>query len=578
MAKYKPGQQSIKAADINQAVRGARLALQQRGEKSGAGRSSRQSERAFNLTGVDLAPFDCCHFSGPPTGLSDYDFQYRRVLPLSLFNDLENVVYDDPVAVVTQSIASGKTGHVVVSGLTAARINTTADNRHYKYARGAPGETYLTPVNRGPARILWRPSTGTGLQLAWVILNQQAVESVFYKFVLNEAMRAAPDSYASADITGIYSGTPNSEVTLYDPMQILSTQAHHTSLQGVCIRHREVYYVISGQHSLAALNDVHLGVLGGGADGHLLTFDSGTLTWVNQSRADANIAAADHTHSGYATSSHTHDLSDISDSGVLAALDTVGTGQITNNAVSLGKLATIASGSLMGRTTAGFGTVETLTATQVRALLNVASGATADQTDAEIETAYNNQVAVVGQAEAEAGTATTVRRWTAQRVKQAIEALASSGSHTHVLADITDAGDLAALDTLAASLLTGLIADARVAQSNVTQHQAALAITESQISDLGSYAASSHTHTLSDISDAGALAAEDDITQSQISDLPALASTLEAEAGTETGERRWSPERIAEAVAALGGGGGNVDGGAAASVYLSAQSFDGGGA
>lgn len=57
----------------------------------------------------------------------------------------------------------------------------------------------------------------------------------------------------------------------------------------------------------------------------------------------------------------------------------------------------------------------------------VESGATADQTDAEIETAYNNQVSVVSQAEAEAGVATTVRRWTAQRVKQAIAALGFVG-------------------------------------------------------------------------------------------------------------------------------------------------------
>jgi hypothetical protein len=44
-------------------------------------------------------------------------------------------------------------------------------------------------------------------------------------------------------------------------------------------------------------------------------------------------------------------------------------------------------------------------------------------------------------------------------------------THTHAAADIT----------------SGTFADARIAQSNVTQHQAALSITESQVSDLGSY-------------------------------------------------------------------------------------------
>lgn len=41
----------------------------------------------------------------------------------------------------------------------------------------------------------------------------------------------------------------------------------------------------------------------------------------------------------------------------------------------------------------------------------------------------------------------------------------------------------------ASFISSGTFADARIAQSNVTQHQAALSITESQISDLGTYAA-----------------------------------------------------------------------------------------
>lgn len=60
-----------------------------------------------------------------------------------------------------------------------------------------------------------------------------------------------------------------------------------------------------------------------------------------------------------------------------------------------------------------------------RTALNVEDGATADQSDAEIETAYNNQVGIVSQVDAEAGTSTTAERWTPQRVAQAIAALAS---------------------------------------------------------------------------------------------------------------------------------------------------------
>lgn len=60
----------------------------------------------------------------------------------------------------------------------------------------------------------------------------------------------------------------------------------------------------------------------------------------------------------------------------------------------------------------------------------IETGATADQSDTEIETAYNNRVSVASQAEAEAGTSTTVVRWTPQRIAQAINALKSSEAVT----------------------------------------------------------------------------------------------------------------------------------------------------
>jgi len=60
-----------------------------------------------------------------------------------------------------------------------------------------------------------------------------------------------------------------------------------------------------------------------------------------------------------------------------------------------------------------------------------------DQLDSEIETAYNNQVAVVSQVDAEAGTSTTVNRWTAERVKQAITALATFINERFVTGNVT---------------------------------------------------------------------------------------------------------------------------------------------
>ena len=63
-----------------------------------------------------------------------------------------------------------------------------------------------------------------------------------------------------------------------------------------------------------------------------------------------------------------------------------------------------------------------------------------------------------------------------------------SGSGDWINQTPAEAGLAAASHTHATSAITsGTFADARIAQSNVTQHEAALTITESQISDLGSY-------------------------------------------------------------------------------------------
>lgn len=57
---------------------------------------------------------------------------------------------------------------------------------------------------------------------------------------------------------------------------------------------------------------------------------------------------------------------------------------IDAGAVTLGKLADIATDSFLGRDTAGTGTPEVLTAAQARGILNVADGATANATDASL--------------------------------------------------------------------------------------------------------------------------------------------------------------------------------------------------
>lgn len=81
---------------------------------------------------------------------------------------------------------------------------------------------------------------------------------------------------------------------------------------------------------------------------------------------------------------HTHTLADVTDSGALAALNTVDTAQIDNDAVTFAKMQTIATSTFVARSTAGTGDPEQVTAAQARTILNVEDGAAADQAAADV--------------------------------------------------------------------------------------------------------------------------------------------------------------------------------------------------
>lgn len=91
----------------------------------------------------------------------------------------------------------------------------------------------------------------------------------------------------------------------------------------------------------------------------------------------------------------------------------------------------------------------TVTGSQLNAIKTkvdgIESGATADQSDVEIRTAYENERSLISQVEAEAGSATTVRLINALRIRQAIDAR---------VAEIIDGspGTLDTLNELAAAL------------------------------------------------------------------------------------------------------------------------------
>jgi hypothetical protein len=77
-------------------------------------------------------------------------------------------------------------------------------------------------------------------------------------------------------------------------------------------------------------------------------------------------------------------------------------------------------------------------ASEVRTFLNVENGATADQSDSEIETAYNSQVSQVNPTERNAGTQTAVRRFSPADIKSMIDT--HETNTTFALSDLDGSG------------------------------------------------------------------------------------------------------------------------------------------
>ena len=169
------------------------------------------------------------------------------------------------------------------------------------------------------------------------------------------------------------------------------------------------------------------------------------------------------------------------------------------------------SGAIKGRLSGGTGDPQDLTSSQVRSIINVEDGSTADQTNAEIQTAYNAQVPEATQAEAEAGTSTSTRRFTVERVKQSILALSPFKTNAEVKAGY---------------------------EANANTN----AFTDSEESKLSAIEAGATT----DQTDA-------EIETAYNNQVP-LITQAEIEAGTDTNPKRFTAERVKQAIAVLASG------------------------
>ena len=76
----------------------------------------------------------------------------------------------------------------------------------------------------------------------------------------------------------------------------------------------------------------------------------------------------------------------LTDSNGNLSTSLIGTSNISNDAVTLAKIQNISTNHILGRVDSGTGDIGTLNATQIRTLINVENGATADQTASEIRT------------------------------------------------------------------------------------------------------------------------------------------------------------------------------------------------
>lgn len=121
-----------------------------------------------------------------------------------------------------------------------------------------------------------------------------------------------------------------------------------------------------------------------------------TLVALNGKVSDANLIASTDprlSDDRFPLSHANHVLADITNAGALAGKNTVDTVDINNKAVTFAKIQDVSATSrLLGRVTAGAGVVEEIGPAAARTILNVEDGATADQTGAEIKTAYENNL------------------------------------------------------------------------------------------------------------------------------------------------------------------------------------------
>ncbi len=118
------------------------------------------------------------------------------------------------------------------------------------------------------------------------------------------------------------------------------------------------------------------------------------------------------------------------------AANSVNTSELADDSVTFAKIENVTQNRILGRTSSGTGSVDALTASDIRSMINVEDGATADQTNAEIKTAYeaNSNTNVFTDAEKTKLTSVETNAKDDQTASE-IKTLYESNSNTNALTD-----------------------------------------------------------------------------------------------------------------------------------------------
>lgn len=248
-------------------------------------------------------------------------------------------------------------------------------------------------------------------------------------------------------------------------------------------------------------------------------------------------------------------ISDGSDSGALKKIDAsdllAGAGDVTGPASSVDNAVPrfdSTTGKILQESTMGVddsgnvtvtGTVDGRDiATDGTKLDTIETSATADQSNAEIATAYNTYVPVVPQVTAEAGASSTVYTWTPERVGQAIAALSVGDGDVNGPASSTD-NAIVRFDSTTGKLLQ----NSGVTIDDTNNMTIAGTVDGRDISTDGTKLDTIETSATADQSDA-------EIETAYNTQVPIVSQVI-AEAGTSSTRYGWTPARIKQAILAL---------------------------